>query len=225
MRSKHGFRHVSQIEKEASALLAETWEEYATKKEPSPKDRAKNVCFHVPSVGKVMISLANGRVTFDTDLDENEVKKVMKKHLGPDSYKMFCMKLKTPEVGAHFRRFHGTVGFTLRVTQMGEIPIWISSRGCRGYNDIHIKVPSSMASMDTLHKGMLSPTPTPLRKYLTESAILDFVRSRGSVTTKDARYIGLSETAFYRRLENLVRNGHLVKTPGKPSLYALPPPR
>ena len=96
-------------------MLGEGWECYATKKKPSEKDRAQNTVYSVDDLGTVTISLAAGTITLHTDLQEEDVKKFMKKHLGKQDYELFCNKIHCSEVGAHWTKSHGTARYFLEV--------------------------------------------------------------------------------------------------------------
>ena len=90
MRAKHGYRFISKIPKENAEILHEIWIEHANKRKPGRKDRAKNIRYNIKEIGTVVLSLANGSITMDTDLNEEELKKVIKNHLGKEGFKIFC---------------------------------------------------------------------------------------------------------------------------------------
>lgn len=221
-KSKHGFVYRSRIDKDAADLLRESWEEYSTKYNPGEKDRAKNVSFDIPCLGRVCLSLTSGSVMINSDKDENFLKEFLVKHLGPSSYESFVSNLKCLECGVHFGKFHGTVGINLKVDRGGNIPIWISVRGCKEYSDVHLKIPYSMASFKTIRKGLATPSSTAKRKYLSDTTIVDFIQKNKSVMISDATTLGVDKSAFYRRLKKLVWLGKLIKVGRRPALYTAP---
>ena len=243
MRSKHGFRHISRLPEDATIILCEAWVEYATKSKPSPQDRAKNVSYDIPAIGKVTISQAAGTMVIESYKDWSEIERTLKKWLPKEAFEYLMAHARTPLTGSHFTKYHGTTYHDLKVDKPGIYRIFFSGRLCNNYIDIHGGVYSKNASFvppvrdrglngilkvtytapkDALRR--LPPTRPPNRKNLSDITILEFVKLRVSVTTGDAKHIDLSKTAFYRRLEKLVQNEQLMKTPGKPAVYTLPQP-
>src|SRR3989338_3672572 len=102
MKSKHGFKFVSRIPLEDVELLHESWIEYARKKVPSEKDRAKNITYDLPRIGPVTLSHSSGTITVDNNDDEEGIKRLFKPELNRSSYELFCKELHCGEVGVHF---------------------------------------------------------------------------------------------------------------------------
>ncbi|MBI2005152.1 MAG: hypothetical protein HYS80_00105 [Candidatus Aenigmarchaeota archaeon] len=219
MRSKHGFKFISKIPSDNLPILHESWQEYADKVDPNENDRAKNITYDLPQIGKVTVSHTTGTITIDTNKSQKELLKTIRKYVGGRQYESFESNLVCKEAGAHFRKFHGTVGYILNVKQPGKIPIFLSARGCNSYADIHIKIPWKMADIEDFSKKDYTPTSTPIRKYTLDTDILDLVKKRDVVRTKDCSAVNLSESAFYRRLEKLRIQGKLTRTNRYPALY------
>lgn len=220
MRAKHGLKFISKIPTDFVPILHESWVEYANQKQPGENDRAKNVRYSIFGMG-VTLSHSSGTMTIDTNEDEKCVSQLIQRWLSKGAYELFVKNLVCDEVGAHFRKFHGTVGFILDIKKPGKIPIWISVRGCTNYADVHIKVPWRMAGIEKLSKNSYTSTSSPKRKYTSDIDIMKFVEEKGVVRPKDGNELNLSESQFYRRLEKLKDMKKLTKTSNYPALYTI----
>jgi hypothetical protein len=221
MRSKHGFKLISSIPKDYVQILHESWIEFANKRHPNEKDRAGNITYSIDGLGKVTLSHSSGSIVIDTNYDEMYVKETMKKWLSMEAYKIFELNLRDEELGLHFKKYHGTVGFNLNVKEPGKYPIWVSCRVCNGYFDVHIKVPSKKVSIEGLPKNGYIPTSNPKRKYVSDIDVLNLVGKNGVVNPKYGYALNLSESQFYRRLEKLRTMKKVKKTSRYPALYMI----
>lgn len=223
MRTKHGFKYISSIPTDAIGITHESWREHANKERPSDDDRAKIITYRIPEIGTITMSHTSGTITIDSSYEENGVKRQMQKWLGKSAYEMFEKNFICEEVGAHFRKFHGTVGFELNVKEAGKYPMFISVRTGKNYFDIHIRFPKKGIDIDNLSKKDYTPTSSPKRKYVSDIEIMNLVKEKGVVSLSDGSALNLSESAFYRRLEKLTEKGILVRTEKRPALYMLKP--
>jgi hypothetical protein len=205
MKTKHGFRFISAISKEYASILHESWIDWADKIKPKSSDRGKNITYHT-EIGPITVSHATGRIVIDTNADEKSVKKFMRPWLSKSEFKTFESNLFLREIGFHFRKFHGTVGFTLNVLKTGKIPFWVSVRNCNNYTDVHFKFNNSSAKIETLSKKEYRQTPTapPSRKYKSDIELVEFLKQKKIVIPyKHAQEIGLSPSELHRRMHKL----------------------
>jgi hypothetical protein len=229
MRAKHGYKFISKIPKESAGMLHEDWIEYANKNEPEKNDRAKNIRYNI-EIGGITLSLANGSITIDTDLNEKEIQKNMKPLLGKDAFKTFCDNLRCTNIGAHFTKGHGTARFILIVKEPGRFPLSLTCRRGNNYDDFHfhVRIPCDAGTIKDYSKELYPNTATisPKRNYLSDTRVYDTIieinKENESVTAKQlAKKLGLNQSTAYRRLEKLRRIGKIYKNGSNPAIYEI----
>jgi hypothetical protein len=164
MKTKHGFNFVSRIPVERIETLCNKIKKYLVSG-PKRKDRAKNVIYKVPEMGKIIISKTRGTVTIYTD-NETFMYGFFKKILCKNAFKIFKENINCKHLGLHSGKLFWSGNAVLHVYKQSDIVIRLYTSICSHYTDFHIqlRVPLGVASFDT------NATPDPNHK------LCDFIR-------------------------------------------------
>ena len=215
-RALHAYRYTTQILQTDVQFFEESLSEYRKKTKTNSNDRAKNILFNLPWLGKLQISETTGAITIYTD-DPQAIDKLVK-YIGEPLFKEIRKNLLLNSIGVHIPTTQIKLGQTIKtnqITPLGKATITTTLGIHKGYIDLHqhFKIPSPSPYPDEIVKEKGS------EHRVSDAEILIFTIQNGQIIPNDYAYFGLRSKSLYPRLVRMEKKGLLHRLGGKGIVY------